>query len=398
MPYYKRSEKCKNASGKSGSFVTIKKDGGKRQCWKNKAAFEKAQAARHAKGVAEIMNFTEEKLLQIILEEIQNLKEVGNYSAAAGTSIRAAQLSGNRDTPKNFFPLKPHRSETVPLDDKIIKAILSSTTNKKLNEDIQQRVRDLVNKLGGDAAAIKRVAQRLALPVALVASTVAGGLTGAYLAGSDSVDTGEEIELQVQDAEEEDVFRVKDIAGTYYDQEQFSGMTNQQKIDDAWSKYDISMEALDKAPVSSTVWIYKYKMIPVDQISPDTPLPLMGTTAGRYYKFLRDRAEANPMVELPLLKNQVYGDVGKWAGGIGGKGNFKKAADGSQILPPDWTVAYTVYADLMEERTKDLMDYYIDNPDDRQELYQMLGVQDRDEFNKFVQDTMYKIGRPMEVR
>ena len=24
------------------------------------------------------------------------------------------------------------------------------------------------------------------------------------------------------------------------------------------------------------------------------------------------------------------------------------AEDGSQILPPDWTVAYTVYADLME--------------------------------------------------
>jgi len=48
MPYIKRSEKCKNAAGMPGTFVTVKKDGGKRQCWKSEAAFERAQAARHA--------------------------------------------------------------------------------------------------------------------------------------------------------------------------------------------------------------------------------------------------------------------------------------------------------------------------------------------------------------
>jgi len=72
MPYYKRNEKCTNASGEPGSFVTIKKDGGKRQCWKNKAAFERAQAARHAKGVAErTMRITESRLREIIREEAE---------------------------------------------------------------------------------------------------------------------------------------------------------------------------------------------------------------------------------------------------------------------------------------------------------------------------------------
>ena len=72
MPYYKRNEKCTNASGEPGSFVTVKKDGGKRQCWKNKAAFERSQAARHAKGVAErTMRITESRLREIIREEAE---------------------------------------------------------------------------------------------------------------------------------------------------------------------------------------------------------------------------------------------------------------------------------------------------------------------------------------
>ena len=158
------------------------------------------------------MNITENRLREIILEEIQLMEAF----------------------------LKPHRGETVPLDDKVIKAILSLTSKNKLNEnmlteDMKERIRDLVDKLGGGADAIKRVAQRLALPAVLVASIAAGGMTGAYLAGGDDVGSQDDIELQVQDAEqEEDVFRVKDIAGTYFDQEQFFGMSNQEKIDSAW--------------------------------------------------------------------------------------------------------------------------------------------------------------------
>ena len=123
------------------------------------------------------MKITEQRLFEIILEEVEE-----NYSAAAGANLRAAALTGNRDSPK-----------TVPVDDDVIRAIVAATSDKKLNEemlteDMKQRIRDLVDKLGGGADSIKRVAKRLGLATALVASIVAGGATGAYLADKDSVD------------------------------------------------------------------------------------------------------------------------------------------------------------------------------------------------------------------
>jgi len=53
MPYYKRHRPCTQKSGKKGTFLTIKKDGGKRQCWKSEQAFKRASAARHAGGFSE---------------------------------------------------------------------------------------------------------------------------------------------------------------------------------------------------------------------------------------------------------------------------------------------------------------------------------------------------------
>ncbi len=316
------------------------------------------------------MQLTEQQLLNIIFEEIVLME--------------------------NF--LKPHRSETIPLDDKVIKAILALTSKKKLNEemlteDMKEKIRNLVVKAGDNAEAVTRVAKRLALPIALVASIWGGGMTGAYLAGGDSASDQDNIELQVQD----DELGSADVYGSAYEGEQFAGMSNKDKIKAAWTQYDLSDAALDKAPVSSSVWIYKFKMVPVDQINNDTVLPLAGAKAIDYYNYLKAQVEADPMTELPLLKKMVYGDVGKWSGGVGG-GDFKVAEDGSQILPPDWTVAYTVYADLMEEKTLDLVDYHIDNPEGRGALYQALGVQDEAGFNKFVQDAMFKIGRPLEAR
>ena len=319
------------------------------------------------------MQLTEQQLLNIIFEEIALME--------------------------NF--LKPHRGETVPLDDKVIKAILSLTSKKKLNEemlteDMKEKIRNLVVKAGDNAEAVTRVAKRLAIPAALVASIWGGGMTGAYLAGSgDSASSQDNIELQVQD----DELGFADVFGSGMDDERFHGMDRFEKSNALWGQYDLSEPALDDAPVSSSVWIYKYKMVPASQIDVDTVLPLAGAKAGDYYNALKDRVAKDPMTELPLLKNMVYGNVGKWSGGTGNPNqNFKVAEDGSQILPPDWTVAYTLYADLMEEKTIELMDYHIDNPEGRGELYQALGVQDEAGFNKFVQDTMYKIGRPLEVR
>ena len=104
MPYFKRNEKCKNASGESGTFVTIKKDGGKRKCWKNKQAFEKSLAARHAKGIKKEMNITKEQLQKIIMEEIEVVNREDNLTSLylesfAKHGISEAMLEG-----RSWFP------------------------------------------------------------------------------------------------------------------------------------------------------------------------------------------------------------------------------------------------------------------------------------------------------
>ena len=104
MPYFKRNEKCKNASGESGAFVTIKKSGGERKCWKNKEAFKKSSAARHAKGIKKEMNITKEQLQKIILEEVEVVNREDNLSslyleAFAEHGINEIMLEG-----RSWFP------------------------------------------------------------------------------------------------------------------------------------------------------------------------------------------------------------------------------------------------------------------------------------------------------
>ena len=335
------------------------------------------------------MQISESRLYEIILEEISEM----GYSAAGGASLRAAQLAGNRDSDKTFLK-KTTNDQTEPVSDKVEKRIFAILSDPaKLNEDIltedvKERIRNLVIKSGDSIEAVKDVAKRLALPVALVMSIWGGAMTGKYLAGGDSVSSGDDIELSQSDDEQ----KRSDLYGSAYDAEQFHGMSNAEKIDHAWSQYDL--ERVERAPVSSQFSVFKYAYVPVDQIQPDSVLPLSGMTADTYYNDLVQTVEANPDVELPLLKKMVFGDVGKWSGGVGGTASFEKAADGSDILPPDWTVAHTAYADIMQDKIDSLTDYVADSsPEDRQTIYQQLGVDGDDGFHKFVNDTLFKIGR-----
>lgn len=94
MPYNKRHEDCTNASGEKGTFVTIKKEDGKRQCWKSEAAFKRTLAARHAnesysreeimEAVHEVLEeyYSEEALDEEQLEEKKKKQQKGKKRAA----------------------------------------------------------------------------------------------------------------------------------------------------------------------------------------------------------------------------------------------------------------------------------------------------------------------------
>ena len=70
MPYSKRRESCTNKSGEKGTFVTIKKDGGKRQCWKSEKAFNNAQKARHTAAASESHHVAKKRRKRRNLEEV----------------------------------------------------------------------------------------------------------------------------------------------------------------------------------------------------------------------------------------------------------------------------------------------------------------------------------------
>jgi hypothetical protein len=286
--------------------------------------------------------------------------------------------------------LKPLKhNETSPIDDEVLSAILKSqpTVLKEelLSEDMKERVRDLVNKLGGGAEAIAKVAKRLALPVALVTSIATGVGAGAYLAG-DSTSPDADIELTTQADTKSGIGQ---IAGTGYGEEYY-GMSEQEKIDKAWQQFDL--DRIERAPVSSDVPMFKYAIVSYDQIDGDTILPMIGTTAADYYDYWRQKVESDPDTELPLLKKMVFGNVGKWLSGDGNQ-FFKKTGD-YNILPPDWSVAHAVYADLVEEKMLALDDYLQQaSPEDKEEIYRSLGVKSDQEYSKFFNVQMFKIGR-----
>ena len=308
------------------------------------------------------MKITETQLLNIITEELVLIEQV----------IRK---------PKN---------ETSPMEDEVLNVLLSFNTEESLNEallseDIKDRIRSAVQKLGGGAEAVANVAKRLALPVALVASIATGAGIGSYLAG-DSTSPDADIELSTQ---ADTMSGISQIAGTGYGEEYY-GMSEQEKIDKAWQQFDL--DRIERAPVSSDVPMFKYAIVSYDQIDGNTVLPMIGTTAEDYYNYWRQKVESDPDTELPLLKKMVFGNVGKWLSGDGNQ-FFKKTGD-YNILPPDWSVAHAVYADLVEEKMFALDDYLQKaSPEDKEEIYRSLGVKSDQEYSKFFNTQMFKIGR-----
>ena len=90
----------------------------------------------------------------------------------------------------------------------------------------------------------------------------------------------------------------------------------------------------------------------------------------------------------------VFRDVGKWLTGEGNQ--FFKKSGKHNVLPPDWSVAHAVYADAMEEKLTSIVNYVATaSPENKQQIYQQLGVDSDEAYDEFVNKTMFKIGRPL---
>jgi|GEM_PF-2922641 len=339
------------------------------------------------------MLISNQRLKQIIYEEINN-KVIKTIVAEEISRALLGESSGQLKPPTN--------DETQPINDDVMSAILRVTDKKQINEapdedsiddNQKDRIRSAVNKLGGTADAVVQVAKYLALPISVISGIVGGVGAGLYMSTPDT-DTSTPTEFD-QTELVDDTLVPSDIYGTAWaDLEgEFAGLSNAEKMKKSWSQYE-NIET-PRAPVTSQFQIFKYSHIPADSLTDDSILPLSGMHADDYYNYWNQKVQSNPSVELPLLKKLVFGDVGKWSGGAGKDSNFKKADDGSNILPPDWTVAYTVYADTVEDRMFDLYEILqSSSPEEKAEIYQQLpNVNSDADFDKFMYETLYSVGR-----
>ncbi len=347
------------------------------------------------------MRITQTRLKQLIYEEIETNTLSSIIKEEVDKILR--EKSG---------PLKsPTNNKTRPISDDIMSAVLRVTDKKKVNEapddeekqrkliddflddDQKKMIRNAVNKLGGGADAVVKVAKYLGVPLAIISGLVGGVGAGLYMSTPDT-DTSTPTEFD-QTELVDDTLVPSDIYGSAWaDLEgEFAGLSNAEKMDKSWSQYD-NIDT-PRAPVTSQFQIFKYSHIPAGEITDNSILPLSGMHADDYYNYWNQKVQSNPSVELPLLKKLVFGDVGKWSGGSGKDANFKKADDGSNLLPPDWTVAYTVYADAVESKMFDLYNALeTASPEEKDQIYDQLpNVNNDADFDKFMYNTLYSVGR-----
>ena len=347
------------------------------------------------------MRISQTRLKQLIHEEIETNILSSIIEEEVDKILR--EKSGSLKSPTN--------NKTRPISDDIMSAVLKVTDKKKVNEapddeekqrkliddflddDQKKMIRNAVDKLGGGADAVVKVAKYLGVPLAIISGLVGGVGAGLYMSTPDT-DTSTPTEFD-QTELVDDTLVPSDMYGTAWaDLEgEFAGLSNAEKMEKSWSQYD-NIDT-PRAPVTSQFHIFKYSHVPPESITDNSILPLSGMHADDYYNYWNQKVESNPSVELPLLKKLVFGDVGKWSGGSGKDANFKKADDGSNLLPPDWTVAYTVYADTVEQKMFDLYDALeTASPEEKEQIYDQLpNVNNDAEFDKFMYDTLYSVGR-----
>ena len=180
----------------------------------------------------------------------------------------------------------------------------------------------------------------------------------------------------------------------------YTELSNRASIEKAWN--DIANLQRFRAPVSGNIptlvdgeiKTLTFSYIPTQEMLPDTVLPMSLMTAERYREMLETRLQRRPQ-ELIYLKNMIFGDTGKWASGTGEE-HFR-IEGGHALLPPEWSIAHEVYANAVESRLKELLNY-IETADAEAslEVFQQLGAQNEEQFREFINDQMYKIGRPQQ--
>lgn len=233
----------------------------------------------------------------------------------------------------------------------------------------------------------------LATALALVGTIPAGVVAGKSLANRHNT------ELAAQQAEEDAAERQAfiDRFGADYGQlpAEYDELSNDQSISRAWSQYDNRTPIA--APVSGLLTVLtggniEGRPFMAYEVLPSDVLPLNKLTAEDYRAKVQAQLEDDGERGIEYLRNQLFGDTGKWLSGSGGE-TFRMV-DGNPVLPPSWSVAYDVYAEAVVERVDHIREVASISPEYGMAVSRAFNLDDTDPqaLEAFLQHELWKVG------
>lgn len=243
----------------------------------------------------------------------------------------------------------------------------------------------------------KRIARDKGIPIAtalaLMSTVPAGVVAGKSLANRHNT------ELAAQQAEEDAAARQAhdDRFGADYGQlpAEYDELSNDQSISRAWSQYDNRTPIA--APVSGLLTVLtggniEGRPFMAYEVLPNDVLPLNKLTAEDYRAKVQAQLEDDGERGIEYLRNQLFGDTGKWLSGSGGE-TFRMV-DGNPVLPPSWSVAYDVYAEAVVDRVAHIRGVASISPEYGMAVARAFNLDDTDPqaLEAFLQHELWKVG------
>lgn len=242
---------------------------------------------------------------------------------------------------------------------------------------------------------IKAFARRKGIPIAtalaLLGAPVAGVKAGQSLASKHNT------EIATQQAEEDAAAQQARDArfGADFGElpAEYNDLSNDESTRLAWSQYDNRTPIA--APVSGLLTVLsggniENRPFMAYEVLPGDVMPLNQLTAEDYRAQVQAQLEDDGPQGVVYLRNQLFGDTGKWLSGSGNE-TFRMV-DGNPILPPSWSVAYDVYAEAVVERVAQIRDIASISPENTLEVARRFNLESADELEAFLQHELWKVG------
>jgi hypothetical protein len=243
----------------------------------------------------------------------------------------------------------------------------------------------------------KRIARDKGIPIAtalaLMSTVPAGVVAGKSIANKHNT------ELAAQQADQASAERQAfiDQYGADFGElpAEYDELSNDAITDRAWDEY-ANRDPI-AAPVSGMLTVVSGGNIEgrpfmVYEILPNDIMPLNQISAEDYRAQVQAKLEEDGERGIEYLRNQLFGDTGKWLSGSDNE--MFRMVDGNPILPPEWSVAYDVYAEAVVDRVAHIRGVASISPEYGMAVSRAFNLDDTDPqaLEAFLQHELWKVG------